>query len=151
ISGAKVQMKSSSGQSFHYSEIRPGVYESGRIRGVSGRTYTLQVRSGEKTYEAVSRMREAVKADTIGFKRMSFLGESAVFPTVSYSDPAGSREHYRFLLRINSEVKADIVTEDRFTNGKYVSELLYYDGQEIRSGDQLEIEMQVVDPDVYRY
>lgn len=151
VSGAVVRLILQSGQSISYSEISPGVYQSSRIRGVPQRTYSLQVTIEGKTYTAFSTMPSAVKADSISFRRLSFPGSSSVYPSINYRDPGQVQNQYRYLLKINSKSVADIVSEDRFNDGNNVSELIFYEGDDLKSGDKLEVELQSIDRNVFKY
>jgi hypothetical protein len=93
----------------------------------------------------------SVIPDSIGFKKLSFFGNATIYPTVYYKDPSSVQNQYRYLLKINNKSQADIVFEDRFNDGNAVSDVIIYDGDDIKSGDIINIEMQSIDRNVFKY
>lgn len=152
VKGAKVTLKSAGGLSMSYVEISQGIYVTPRFRGTPGQTYTLDVLVEGKTYTASSTMPYSVIPDSIGFKTLSFFGNSNIYPTVFYKDPPKVQNQYRYILKINGKTQGDIVTEDRFNDGNEVSDIIIYDGEDdIKSGDIIDIEMQSIDRNVFKY
>lgn len=152
VKGAKVTLKSSAGLSLSYIEISEGIYGSPRFRGMPGHTYTLDVLVEGKAYTAKSTMPFPVVPDSIGFKTLSFFGNSNVYPTVYYKDPPKVQNQYRYIVKINGKLQGDIVFEDRFNDGNEVSDVIIYDGEDdIKSGDIIDIEMQSIDRNVFKY
>ncbi len=149
--GAKVTVRSSSGQSHTFTEITDGVYRSSRFRGLPGASYSLEVMAEGKVYTASSTMPYPVVPDSVSFKKLSFLGNSNIYPTVYYRDPPKVQNQYRYLLRINNKAQADVVFEDRFNDGNAVSDIIFYDGDELKGGDIINIEMQSIDHNVFKY
>lgn len=152
VKGAQVMLKSSAGLSVPFTEITDGVYRSPRFRGTPGLTYTLDVLVEGKTYSAKSTMPFPVIPDSIGFKTLSFFGNSNIYPTVYYKDPANIQNQYRYILKINGKLQGDLVFEDRFNDGNEVSDVIIYDGEnDIKPGDIVDIEMQTIDRNVFKY
>jgi len=149
--GAKVTVTPPSGIPINFTEVSKGLYRSQRFRGTPGQTYKLEVLADGKLYTANSTMPLPVVPDSVGFKKLSFFGNSKIYPTVYYKDPAGVQNQYRYLLKINNKSQADIVFEDRFNDGNEVSDVIIYDGDDIKSGDSIEIEMQTIDRNVFKY
>jgi len=152
VKGAQVTLKSSAGSSVSFTEISDGVYRSARLRGTPGLTYTLDVLSEGKIYSAKSTMPNPVNLDSVGFKTISFFGNSNIYPTVYYTDPPKVQNQYRNILKINGKLKGDIVFEDRFNDGNAVSDVIIYDGDDdLKPGDIVEVEMQSIDRNVFKY
>lgn len=150
--GAQVTLTSSAGLSQPFTEIANGVYRSPRFRGTPGITYTLEVLAEGKVYTAKSTMPFPVIPDSIGFKILSFLGDSNIYPTIYYRDPPKVQNQYRYILKINSKPQGDVVFEDRFNDGNTVSDVVIYDGKDdIKPGDIIDIEMQCIDRNVFKY
>lgn len=149
--GASVTVRSTLNQLITFTETSDGVYRSSRFRGVPGITYKLDVIAAGKTYSASSTMPYPVIPDSIGFKKLSFLGDSHIYPAIYYKDPPSIQNQYRYLLRINNKPTADLVFEDRFNDGNYVSDIIFYDGDDIKTGDRIDIEMQSIDRNVFKY
>ena len=71
---------------------------------------------------------------------------------VYYNDPPKVQNQYRNILKINGKLKGDIVFEDRFNDGNAVSDIIIYDGDEdLKPGDIVEVEMQSIDRNVFKY
>ena len=152
VKGAQVTIKSSAGLSLAYTELTEGVYRSPRFRGTPGLTYTLDVLVEGKTYSANSTMPSPVIPDSVGFKKLSFFGNSNIYPTIYYNDPPKIQNQYRYILKINGKLQGDLVFEDRFNDGNPVSDIIIYDGDDdIKSGDVVHIEMQSIDRNVFKY
>lgn len=151
LRGAKVVLTSSTGQTVTFPEVTDGSYRSPRFRGVSGVTYTLQVTVEGKAYIAKSTMPRAVRADSIGFKKLTFFGKSNVYPVIYYNDPGNSQDQYRFVMRVNNKQIIEHVSEDRFNNGNTTSDLITFDGDGVVIGDKLDLEMQCIDRNVFKY
>lgn len=150
--GAQVTLTSSAGLLQPFTEISDGVYRSLRFRGTPGITYTLEVLAEGKIYTAKSTMPYPVSPDSIGFKTLSFFGNSNIYPTIYYRDPPRIQNQYRYILKINGKLQGDVVFEDRFNDGNSVSDVVIYDGEDdIRPGDIIDIEMQCIDRNVFKY
>lgn len=151
VKDAKVTVLSSTNQLITFTATTDGTYRSPRLRGVAGVTYTLQVVAEGKTYTAVSKMPMPVRPDSINFKRLNFFGNSRVYPSVYYKDPANAQNQYRYIIRVNNKLTAEQVSEDRFNNGNATSDLITFDGDGVLQGDKVDIEMQCIDRNVFKY
>jgi len=151
VTGAKVTVYSSNNQTFNFIASGDGIYRSPRFRGIAGVNYNLEVVTGGKTYKASSIMPTAVKPDSISFKKLSILGNSKVYPAVYYNDPPRIQNQYRYIIKINGLLTADEVSEDRFSDGNATSDLIIFDGDGVKSGDKVDIEIQGIDRNVFKY
>lgn len=149
--GAKVTLSTAGSASINFPEISDGIYKSSAFKGVPGKTYKLEVLADGKVYSATSTMPFPVVPDSIGFKKLNFFGNKNIFPTVFYKDPVNIQNQYRYILEINDKFQSDIVFEDRFNDGNEVSDVIIYDGDDIKSGDTIDIEMQSIDRNVFKY
>jgi hypothetical protein len=95
-------------------------------------------------------MPEPAKLDSISFKKISFFGNENIFPVAHYKDPEAVKNQYLFLVRFK-DLEPHILAEDRFTNGSNVTETLFFDSDEVKVGDSLQVEMRGIDRNVYRY
>jgi len=151
VKDAKVTIYSSNNQTFVFTASSDGIYQSQRFRGLVGVNYILEVVIEGKTYKANSIMPAAVKPDSITFKKLSFFGNSKIYPAIHYKDPAGIQNQYRYILKINGKLTAEQVSEDRFSDGNATSDLLTFDGDGVESGDKVDIEIQCIDRNVFKY
>ncbi len=149
--GATVSIIAPGSMPINFIEVSPGLYRSQRVRGTPGQTYKLEVLADGKLYTASSTMPLPVIPDSVGFKKLSFFGDENIYPTVYYKDPSGVQNQYRYLVKINNKSQADIVFEDRFNDGNAISDLIIYDGDDIKKGDTITIEMQSIDRNVFKY
>lgn len=152
LKGAKVSLITSGGTSVSLSEISDGIYRSPQFRGTPGMTYKLEVIAEGRVYTTSSTMPYPVLPDSISFKKLSFFGNTRIYPNVYYKDPAKVQNQYRYILKVNDKQQADIVFEDRFNDGNNVSDLIIYDSDDdLKPGDVLNIEMQTIDRNVFKY
>ena len=149
--GAKVKVTAPGGMSINFEEVSKGLYKSQQFRGIPGQTYKLEVMADGKLYEASSTMPLPVIPDSVGFKKISFFGNTNIYPIVYFKDPSGIQNQYRYLLKINNKSQSDVVIEDRFNDGNAVSDVIIFDGEDIKSGDTINIEMQSIDRNVFKY
>ena len=149
--GAKVVLTSNVGNEVNYTEVAPGIYHSPRIRGRSTVTYTLSVTLEGKTYTASSRMPDKVHLDSLTFRDYTFFGETSRFVAANYLDPKGVQNQYRYILKAKGKLEEDVVSEDRFDDGNEVANTIFYELDDLVPGDQIEVEFQCIDRNVYRY
>ncbi|SMD16527.1 DUF4249 domain-containing protein [Pedobacter nyackensis] len=151
VAGAQVVLIRPNGTKISYTEVSPGVYQSVKLRGLPGNKYTLDVTVGGKTYTASSTMPGRVVLDSLTFKQFNFFGATNNYMAVNYNDPAGIQNQYRYILRSNGKTEEDMVSEDRFTDGNKVSDVIFYKLEDLMVGDSLHVELQCIDRNVYRY
>ena len=72
VSGANVTITDNTGVTDTLKEITPGVYHTSRIRGITGRTYTLKVISENIEYEGTSTMYSHVNIDSLILVKSEF-------------------------------------------------------------------------------
>jgi hypothetical protein len=155
VSGAAVQINDN-GTGYTLIETQPGIYESATIYGIPGHVYELSVKAGNETFTASCTMPAPVSMDTLYISKGPF--GQFVFATVSYTDPPGVNNGYRFVQYVNGVKEPAIFWEDdEFTDGQFVITQLdagvdeKNDPRNIRSGDEVTIEMYSVDEPVFRY
>jgi len=151
VTGAKVIVTTQTGSVINYSEISPGVYQSPRFRGRAGVKYSLDVTVDGTKYNAVSIMPEKVSLDSLNFREVSFFGNSATHLVANFIDPVGVQNQYRYLLSIKGKVVEDVVSEDRFNDGNKVANTIYHELDDLEPGDSIELDLQCIDRNVYRY
>lgn len=151
FSGAVVKLSSSDGKNFTYSEVSPGIYQTEVFRGVPGIKYTLDVLAEGKQYTATSEMPQPVKLDSINLKKFSFFGDTNTYAAANYIDPVSVQNQYRFILKVKDKIEEESVTEDRFNDGNTVSEVIFYELDDLKKGDRIDVEMQCIDRAVFKY
>ena len=113
VTGASVIISDNTGVTDTLTEIASGLYQTHRIIGTSGNTYTLKVIVEGKQYDAVSTMPNKVNLDSIQFNLAKDPDASddtfAVVPL--YFDPVKFGNSYRFFFSANGK------TDYLFTKG----------------------------------
>ncbi|MEX0685813.1 MAG: DUF4249 domain-containing protein [Balneolales bacterium] len=134
--------------------VGSGMYQGDDDYGRPGRTYTLTVNINEETFTSSSRMPEPVNFDSLYTEDVTFFGETLKLINALYSDPKGIENYYRHVLYVNGEKSNSIfVSSDAFFEGKDMERPLPYGDFEdgLVEGDQVLVEMQSIDKQVYEY
>jgi hypothetical protein len=152
VEDAQVSVKDSRGRIYIFQQDTAGIYSYSQMVGVPGVTYTLTVVAGGQTYTASSTMPQPVNLDSLTEQVGTLAGSNLYTIVANYQDPANETNQYRFLLTVNNKpVGAIFVSDDSFTNGKYVRNDLIQNSTDIHYGDTVSVEMQCIDKNVYEY
>lgn len=158
ISGAMVFITEEGTESpVQLSETEPGIYEATSFAGASGKTYTLQVNIGESTFTAKSTMPQQVNMDSIYVTEENIFGEFWKLANISFPEPGGIENRYRFIQYINGEKTEQLfIRDDELVDGRDFETKLYMspdtdEEDQIKSGDELKIEMHCIDKAMYKY
>lgn len=152
VSGAVVKIQEDSKSPMLLKEQERGRYALSNFKGKPGSTYYLNVAVDGKEYEAKSTMPHPVELDSIGTISTTIFSETIKSVAVIYQDPVDVKNYYRFKVRINQvENTTYWVFNDRFTNGKTVTQTLRDFSNKLASGDLVTVEMQSIDPEMYTY
>ncbi|MDP4265708.1 MAG: DUF4249 domain-containing protein [Bacteroidota bacterium] len=157
ISGAIVTISENGGNPVTLTESSPGKYEATTLTGTSGKTYSLSVSAGGKTFTAVSTMPQKVNLDTIFVTDELLFTDTRKIVNTVYHDPPGRGNNYRFIQYINNKKGNQIIiNNDDYTDGRTVYNKLFYfpddnDSDKIKSGDTVRIDMLCIDANIYKY
>lgn len=161
VSGAEVELRSPDGQVYLLEEVRPGIYrvpDSGRdTPGIpdfpdGDPTFHLRVAVEGEEFTARASMPQHVPIDSVGTTVSNIFGEERKFVSVKYQDPSDVPNYYRFLRSINgSPFEMVYVTNDKFNDGKYVTEDLADFDTEFFTGDSVIIRMQCIDKPTFDF
>ncbi len=152
ISNAIVTISDDLGNSEQLTETGPGTYTTATLVGVQGRTYQLNAQVEGTTYAAAGRMPVAVPMDILMVDSFPSFGINTRIIVPGYFDPAGMANFYRFIVVVNGmKQKGIILQNDRFTDGNVVLQPLFVNGLELESGDEVEVTMECIAPEVYDY
>jgi hypothetical protein len=152
ITGANVVLSDDAGNTETLTETSAGTYQTSAIAGTPGRTYTLSITTGGKTYTAVSKMNAPIIMDSLNVQKGYFSTVKNVH--IFVTDPAGADNWYRFVETINDSAKKDIfITGDILRDGQQMEEILFVDDVEdsLQRGDSVTIALQSIDEGVYEY
>lgn len=156
VKGANVSLSDGSGNTEKLVETGEGVYQSQKIVGVEGKTYSLTVMAEGNTFTAQTTMPTNVKLTGIKVQKSSFSppGSTAenyiIYP--QFIDPAAFGNSYRFIQTRNEEKdKSIIVANDNIGNGLPNSRPILSPDFEIVLGDNVTLEMHCIDKPIYDY
>ena len=151
VSGAIVTITDNHNNTYNLTEGVPGTYNSIKFQGRVGYVYMLTVQLKGKTYTATSVMPAPVRFDDLTYKD-GFFNADKKLVTVHYQDPLNIANQYHFLMFVNGvQVKTIIENDDNFSNGRYVDFDLFEDNIDIRIGDQVVVEAQCTDRNMFLY
>jgi hypothetical protein len=134
------------------SEDEPGIYFTHTIKGEPGKSYSLHVSVEGKTFTAISVMPKPVHIDSLTF----VVGENKnLFAVANFQDPPDVENFYQFIeyaddKRFNNG-RGNSVFNDRLSDGRYISTVLYDDSTDIKPGVTLTVQMNCIDKPVYNY
>lgn len=152
VSGASVKITDARGVAHVFTETVPGLYTLTPYAGRYNQTYTLQVVTNGQTYTASSQMPNRVNLDSVSIVAQSVGNSNVKTVAVDFQDPANVKNQYRFVMFVNNiQVKTIFVRNDQFSDGKHVQALLYQDDITLKTGDNVSVEMQCIDPTIYTY
>ncbi|MCU0469965.1 MAG: DUF4249 domain-containing protein [Arcicella sp.] len=157
IKGANVTISDNVGNSEKLIETSAGVYQTSKLRGISGRIYTMTVSAEGKTYTAQSTMPALVKLEDIRVVKSTFRPPTEkedlynVFP--QFTDPIATGNNYRFIQSTDKSGKDNtiIVANDNVENGQPNSRPIFSRDFKIKVGDILTLEMRTIDRPTYNY
>lgn len=155
LGGATISITDNAGNSYSLPEEEKGVYSNPTLKGLNGITYELKVIIGGQTFSAQSTMSRKISLDSIYAEKQFFFDEEETFAHVVFNDPPGTRNYYRFKQFVNGKKSlGNFIMDDEFSDGKQFQSTLYFfpeEGDSIRTGDEIRIEMQCIDKAVYKY
>ena len=152
VSNAVVIVSDNAGQKDTLSHTSNGIYQTRNLKGIEGRTYTLNVTAEGKTYTAQSTMPSKVNLDTLRLLSFEFGGSTQINVLPVYTDPSVLGNNYRFLQSFNNVLDKTYFTyNDNINNGKPNQRPLRNQDTEIKSGDVIQVEMQCIPLNTYNY
>jgi hypothetical protein len=151
VSGANVTITDGKGSEFPLIEKASGIYQ-GNVTGVPGEVYTLSVQLDDRVYTATSQMPMPVSLDSLYITEADMMSEKLKLAHVVFRDPASSGNAYRFVQYVNGRKDKNIFAQsDDLFNGRLISANLFTHDSEIKTGDTMTVELQGIDPAVYKY
>jgi hypothetical protein len=159
IDGAFVTIADNAGTIDTLAETtKAGTYNTKKIVGIPGRTYTLTVNANGQTYQSVSTMPQPINFDTLYiYAHLSFFSkggppDTVYTPLVEFQDPGNSLNYFRFIETKNDTLLTNVMTsDDQFSSGKMVYYPIRSEGHPVLVGDSIKVEMQCIDKGTYQY
>ena len=142
-----------------FTETTTGKYTAPSFTGVAGKTYSLEVKLNGQTFTAKSTMPQKINLDTLFISDEILFGETRKLVNISYQDPPGKGNCYRYVQYINDKKSKPIFTNnDDYIDGKYVETKLWYlvdedenPQEEIKTGNTVKVDLLCIDQAVYKY
>ncbi len=152
ISGAKVTIADDAGVVTNLTENSSGIYKS-NLTGTEGRKYILNININGTLFTATSKMPAVVPLDSVYVTDLSFLREDSKWVNVTYRDPVGLGNSYRFVEYINGvKDKGIYIINDDLSDGRLTTNTLFSRANsEITKGDTINVEMHCIDAPLYKY
>ena len=128
-------------------ETEPGVYISSSLRGVPGRTYSMEANVNGKVYTAVSKMPVPLELDSIVYNPIYYPVPISLY----FTDHIGMQDFCRFKIYKNQQYLEDekILYNDNYTDGEVIKidniEELFY------RNDNVRIELITIDKNIYDF
>lgn len=156
VSGASVQITEVGGSVTNLTEISSGVYENPSLAGVPGKTYRLAVSVNGQSFSAECSMPLKVRFDTLFVTDELLFTDVRKIANIGYQEPAGRGNAYRFVQYVNGRPEDDLMIDnDDYTDGRPIRRKLYFfankDENQINSHDTVTMDMQCIDPVMYKY
>lgn len=159
VSGATVTISDNNAAPVKLTETSAGVYEASGLKGVSGHTYRMTVIAGGQTFRATSTMPVFVPFDSLYISERTFFDKSNKYATVSYTDPAGRGNAYRYIQYVNGiKEKTIFVRDDDLTDGRKIERILFFfadddeeEKKKLKTNDVVRVEMLGIDYPIYKY
>lgn len=130
VSGAVVEVKDNFNNGYRFVEKEPGVYRSEQaFAGIAGRTYTLLVKTGGKTYTASEQMTTNTPIDSLTYRineqEMQRPKKTDRFYEVLLyvQEPQATVDYYLFQFYRNGKLENDegrsvYISDDKILNGQ---------------------------------
>lgn len=153
INGATITLSDDQGNSEQLTEGSSGHYTTSTLAGVPGRQYQLSITVDGTAYTAGARMPLRVPLDTVRIDSLQIFGDYEKVIFASCTDPVGIGNHYRYVFTVNGELQnAIVVLNDLVEDGSVIEQPLnFMDESSLFPGDQVEVTLQCITPEVYRY
>lgn len=153
---AKVSISDNGSVPLGIPEMTPGVYHSEFLQAQPGHTYQLKVAIGDQVFTSEVTAPRIVPFDSLYLQDFQAFGSIRKFAYVVFKDPPGKGDAYRFLQYKNGVQNSNIfVMNDEYSDDRQITTFLAYfdqsDDQKINIGDTVHVEMQCINPSVYKF
>ena len=154
LMGATVTIQEDNGTVFSLPEVSNGIYRNINLVGSTGKTYHLKIVTNGVTLTSSSKMPIMVNLDSLVVEDFPSFGKTIKVVTPFYNDPKGFGNNYNLFMFKNGRLIKDVFAyDDSFIDGKKVTFPLIYsrEADEFKKGDIIEVVMNCVDYDNYKY
>lgn len=161
IEGAFVQISDSKGNKEQLIEVSPGFYKSLQIKGKSGDTFFLEVKTGDKTITSSDVMPAKVNLSSFRVQNTIYPGGgvstgSELSPffeiEISFNDPVFEQNFYKANILVNDTIReSNNIFDDAYNNGRLVTYNLVLFDENMQRGDSIHIEFMSISKSAYNY
>jgi hypothetical protein len=160
VTGASITISDNSAVPVTLTETSSGVYEAASLKGIPGHTYNLTTVVAGHTFTATSKMPALVPFDSLYISERTFFDKTNKYATLSYKDPAGRGNAYRYIQYVNGiKEKTVFVRDDDLTDGRAIERILFFftddeeeeEKKKLKTGDIVTVEMLSIDYPIYKY
>ncbi|TVZ25396.1 uncharacterized protein DUF4249 [Gillisia sp. Hel_I_86] len=145
--GANVIINSATEETYQFTEISPGIYENTNFKPELYKSYTLSINYKNEFYTASEKMIPVVDLENIEQTSNGGFNGNDIELKAYYSDPSEIKNYY--LLKFFFENTSLQIYNDEFTNGNRT--FAYFSDEDLKSGDQVNFEIQGVSERFYEY
>lgn len=152
--GATVTIQEDNGTVYSLPEVSNGIYRNMGLVGITGKTYHLKIVTNGMTLTSSSKMPVMVNFDSLVVEDFPSFGKTIKVVTPFYNDPKGYGNNYNlFMFKNGRLIKDAFAYDDSFIDGKKITFPLIYsrESDEFKKGDIIEVVMNCVDYDNYKY
>ena len=158
VTNASVFIADELGEVDTLKEVTSGNYQSARIQGTSGRTYSLRVLANGNEYDATSTMPQKVTIDSMfAVPRTESDGDHGYDLYVLFKDPPKMGNYYRLNIHVSVPISPDSIDgrryhlySDKLTNG---NEAVYRVRMRrfVSARDTVKVDLLCIDKSAYDY
>lgn len=153
VSGASVRVTDDTGIEWLFQETQNGVYVNGTLKGIPGRTYTLEVQINGQLISGSTTMQPVVPIDSVRTEYFpgTRFADPGYFVIINFTDPPGDTPNYYRVKMYNGTKPSPVIMllDDRLTDGNPMEFFLY--GGSYQPGDTAVAELQSLDYPTYLY
>ncbi|MFA6924002.1 MAG: DUF4249 domain-containing protein [Bacteroidales bacterium] len=139
---------------FPLTETSQGIYQTDSIKGIVGKTYTLNIKYDGEEYSASSLLKYVAPIDSITFGTDQFDHKKATI-NLWAQEPATTGDYYLWLYYINDTIQSDTLkrlmfTDDLMVNGHYIPDFPIYSFTP-KINDTVTLEMRAITKEYYDF
>ena len=158
VSNALIVVTDDQGQKDTMKEVISGTYQSSTLKGIAGRTYSLNVIAEGQSYNAISSMPKKIFIDSLfAMVRKESREQPGYDIYVIFEDPPEPGNYYRLNARSSARIPTDSIDgrryrmyTDKLTNGNEMAERIRA-GRNVAIGDTITIDLLSIDRATYDY
>jgi len=151
---ARIYIGDNLGQRDTLIKVKEGVYQTRTLRGITGRTYFIEVHIDNNIYTASNKMPSKINFDKIDIDSLSINGLGVYTIIPRFTDPPTKGNFYRFVQKINDSLdNSYYLLNDNLNNGLENNTPLISINSAIRikRNDSVRVEMQCINKEEYAY